>query len=427
MKTFKRIESLNGEVTVPADKSITHRSFMFSAMAEGKSVVVNPLMSRDTIATMNAMKALGAEFKETVEGFIVESKGYRNFIEPFDVINCDNSGTTSRLISGILAPQNKYIVLTGDNSLKKRPMGRVIKPLMKLGANIRARENDKFLPMTILPSKMKGGKLTAETKSAQVKSCVILAALQIPGNTVYKELVQTRNHTEIMLKSFGVELNVKGGDITIPGESLMTAGEVIVPSDISSAAFFLGAALMFDNAEITIKNVGLNPTRTGIIDILESFGVKMEITRLPSTGEPRGDIFIKNQPFSGGKVKGDIIANAIDELMMVATLGLFADSPVEIRGAEELRVKESDRIKATVYNLRQLGAEVEEFEDGMKVYPLQKLKNKIELKSFDDHRIAMINILLAKKFGENITLDDIKCIDVSFPSFVKTLGDIEVK
>ncbi|WP_022852254.1 3-phosphoshikimate 1-carboxyvinyltransferase [Limisalsivibrio acetivorans] len=427
MTTYEMIKGLRGEIEVPTDKSITHRSFMLGGMAEGTTRVTNPLMSRDTKATMAAMQALGAEFSPIENGFIIESKGFRNFIEPSNIINCENSGTTARLLTGVITPAGVYAVLTGDDSLRKRPMDRVIKPLSELGARMEAASGGSLMPLTILPSVMKPGVIDAVTKSAQVKSSILLAGVQLEGTTIYNEKVPTRNHSEIMLRQFGADVQTDGLSIAVHGAEKLTPSDVQVPGDISSAAFFIGAALMFENSSVTIKNVGLNPTRTGIIEALEGFGVKIEKHLHPTEGEPIGDIHIESQNFKGGCVKGEIIANMIDELPMLAHLGLFAENPVEIREAAELRVKESDRISAVVHNLRQLGAQVEEYEDGLKVYPLEKLTGEGKLKSFDDHRIAMLSILLCKRFGSNVSVDETASIDVSFPNFPEILSTIEVR
>lgn len=426
MVTFERISCLKGEVEVPADKSITHRSFILGGMATGTTKVLNPLMSRDTKATKRGMEACGVIFEEINDGFLVHSEGFRKFKEPFDVINCDNSGTTARLLTGLFAPQKKYFVLTGDDSLKKRPMARVIEPLSQMGADIKARDNGRFLPLTILPSNMYGTEIEGKIKSAQVKSAVILSALQTEQSTTYTEPAVTRNHTELMLNSFGANVKNDGLRIIINPSDKLSPAEIIVPGDFSSSAFFIGGALMFENSEILIKNVGLNPTRTGLLNVLETLGVKFELDLKNIGSDPYGDIFIKNQKFSGGLIRGDIIANIIDEIPMLSTLGLFSSEPIEIRDAQELRVKESDRISAVVYNLRELGADVEEYDDGLKVYPLKTLKRGAKLRSFSDHRIAMINILLAKKYG-NLEIDEIEAIDVSFPDFLKKIDSITVK
>ncbi len=426
MIKFKKVSSLRGDVIVPPDKSITHRAFLLALMAKGKSLITNPLISRDTMSTLDAVCKLGAYAEKVKEGYEIISEGYENILEPEDIIDCGNSGTTVRLITGVLAPRKKFFVLTGDKSLKKRPMDRVITPLSALNAHIYGRENNKRLPVCILPSEMSGGSLEAQVKSAQVKSAVLLAATQINDKTTYYENVATRNHTEIMLHQFGCDITSEKGFITISGGNSLKASDVFVPGDFSSAAFFIAAALIFKNSEIILKDVGLNDSRTGLLDVLRNFGVNFETyIKNNQAGENYGDIYIKNQPFKGGIIAGDIIANIIDECPVIAALGLFAETPVEIRDAGELRVKESDRIKAMVYNLRSLGAKVEEYEDGLKVYPLGKVATDCTLKSFDDHRIAMVNILLSKRFG-NIPIDDISSVDVSFPDFLPNIENIEV-
>jgi 3-phosphoshikimate 1-carboxyvinyltransferase len=425
MTVFKQVKSLKGTVRVPSDKSISHRSFMFLSMAKGKGRIIDPLLSADTKATMSAMQAMGVTFEETVNGFTVTSEGYKNFREPENVIDCMNSGTTARLLTGVYAPSGKYIVLTGDHSLRRRPMDRVIIPLSKMGANFAARENGRCLPLTIVPSKMYAADIMAETKSAQVKSAVLLAGVQVEGVTTYTEKAVTRNHTEIMLAALGAKIHTDGLKITVEGAADLNAIDIVVPGDFSSAAFFLGAALMFENSELMLENVGLNPTRSGMLKVLDDMGVKYTIENERGGAEKLGDIIISSQSFHGCTIEGDIIPNIIDELPMLATLGLFADGPVTIKGAKELRIKESDRIAATLYNLNALGAETEEYEDGMKVYPIKNVNTKAQLKSFDDHRIAMVAIMLAKRFGGEISVDNVQCVDVSFPTFMETFSGLE--
>ena len=425
MNKFDLVKSIKGTVRVPSDKSISHRSFMFLAMAKGQGRVIDPLLSADTKATMAAMRAVGVQFEENANGYTVTSEGYQNFKEPENIIDCMNSGTTARLLTGVFAPTNKYYVMTGDNSLRKRPMDRVINPLTEMGAKFSARNDGHNLPLTIIPSVTKPVDIVATTKSAQVKSAVLPAGVQTEGITTYTEKAITRNHTEIMLEALGAKVEVNGLKISIEGAADLRSMDIVVPGDFSSAAFFLGGALMFENSELMLENVGLNPTRSGMLSVLKDMGVKYEIENGRGGAEKLGDICINSQSFDGCTIEGDIVANMIDELPMAATLGLFANSPMIIKGAKELRIKESDRIEATVYNLRQLGAEVEEYEDGMKVYPIKTVKNDAQLKSFGDHRIAMIAIMLAKRFGGNITVDDVKCVDVSFPAFMETFEGIE--
>lgn len=428
MITFDQCSSFKGEMTVPADKSITHRAIIMSSMVDGVCLVKNPLNSRDTLATADAFAAVGVDIVKESDRFLIHSSGYRNFKEPYDVIDCQNSGTTARLLAGVFAPQKFYTVLTGDNALKRRPMARVINPLNSMGANITAKKGNTLLPMTINPSdKIVAKTIEAEVKSAQVKSSILLAGLQLDGTTTYIEKVSTRNHTEKMLRDYGADIKSENGVISINGGNSLKAIEITVPGDFSSAAFFIVAALSFEKSDIVIKNVGLNPTRTGLLTVLKEMGVDIQVEVTEDIYEPIGNIYVKHSVCKGGKVSGDIIANLIDEVPCLAMLGLFSENPIEIRDAKELRVKESDRIAAIVENFRSIGAEVEDFEDGLKVYPLKSGVNKAILKSFDDHRICMINILLAKKFGVKLMLDNIDPLDVSFPDFIGWVTALEEK
>jgi len=427
MITFDRASKFVGELEVPSDKSITHRALILGSLTEGVTLINKPLLSADTLATLNAFEFVGIDIMNEITRFTIHSNGYKNFKEPINVIDCKNSGTTARLLAGVLSPHNFSSIITGDNSLIKRPMKRVINPLSKLGADIRARDDNQFLPMTIHPSKMHSGEIVAETKSAQVKSAVLLAGLQLEGETTYIEKVRTRDHTERILKLFGADIKQDGDSITIVGEPKLKQQNFTVPGDFSSAAFYIAIALIFKGSDITIKNVGINPTRTGLIDVLRSLGVTIEITKTSDDFEPVGDINIKYQEVNGGKIDNDIIANMIDEIPILALIALFAKDSIEIRNAGELRVKESDRISSIVANFKSLGAKIEEFPDGMKIYPLKDVTKGCILKSFNDHRLAMINIILAKRFGLDIFLDDVTAIDISYPEFIVDVLDIEEK
>lgn len=397
-------------------------------MADGVSLVRNPLISRDTLATLDAFRMVGVDVVQESDRLLISSDGWKGFKEPWDIIDCQNSGTTARLLMGVFAPQPFYTAITGDNSLKRRPMARVIKPLKEFGADIRGRAKDTLLPLGIMPSdKITSASLVAQTKSAQVKSAVLLAAAQIDGSSSYLEKVATRDHTERMLSSYGVDVSVNGGSITISGGKTMTPLESAVPGDFSSAAFFIAATIAFEGSEITVKNCGLNPSRTGLLTVLKNFGIDFETEITVQSPEPIGNIYIKHSKCMGGKISGDIIANMIDEIPVLAMLGLFSENPIEIRDAEELRVKESDRIAAIAENFKAIGAEIEEYPDGLKVFPLKGDVNKAVLKSFDDHRICMVNILLAKKFGIKVLLDNVDPLDVSFPDFISWIMALEEK
>ena len=426
MITFDKCSSFKGNIKVPADKSITHRAVILGAMTDGVSVVKNPLLSRDTIATMNIVQQLGVNIVNERSRLLIHSEGFKHFKEPYDILNCDNSGTTARLMMGVLAPSKFYSVLAGDPSLLRRPMDRVIKPLSVLGANIHAKNNSTLLPATILPSSLKAAEIKAETKSAQVKSAILLAGAQLEGVTSYIETTPTRDHTERMLRAFGINCENNTGNISGTGGSL-SQSRVDVPSDFSSAAFFIGAGLIFEGSEIVIENCGLNPSRIGLLQALKEFGVEIEYEITSEEVEPVGNIYVKPAQIKGGKISGEIIANMIDEIPVLAMIGLFGQAPLEIRDAKELRVKESDRIAALINNFRALGAEIEEYEDGLKIYPLTKEPEKATLLAYDDHRISMVNIILAKKFGVKVLMDNIASLDVSYPDFIGDLLSLEVK
>lgn len=426
LTSFEKIEKFKGSLEVPGDKSITHRSILFASLAKGTSMITNALGSQDTETSAEAFKLCGVNIMNTQIGLKVESEGYTALKEPATVIDCGNSGTTTRLLVGILSARNMYAVLSGDTSLNNRPMGRVIRPLRKMGANIIARGDDK-LPLVVMPSQLTGTYLESEVASAQVKSAIILAGLQAKGRTQYLEKIQTRDHTERLLQHFGAKLSVSPeGLIEIDGEQELKGTEVFVPGDFSSAAFFIALPYMFEDSEIVIRNVGLNPTRTGFLDVIRMLGGTVTTELTSDAIEPYGNITVKSAKLKGGKIDGTIIANVIDEIPMIATLALFAENPIEIRDAKELRYKESDRINAVVYNLRALGAVVEEFEDGLTVHPLKEVNNNVVLKTFYDHRIAMIAVMLCKRFGEKVSIDNIRSIGVSFPNFVEKLQSIEV-
>jgi 3-phosphoshikimate 1-carboxyvinyltransferase len=427
MVNFEKVKSLRGEIEVPADKSITHRAIFFSSMAKGESVIYNPLKSEDTLATISIMQKLGINISIEEKKIIIYSHGYKSFVEPDDVLDCKNSGTTTRLLFGLLSPQKKYFVITGDDSLRKRPVDRVIIPLTTLGAKIFARMENRLLPSTIIQSQMYGGKILQTVASAQVKSAIILSGIQIDDEVIYEEKIATRNHTELLAPAYGVDLRLENDNIIVKGGKDLTKYNFTIPGDFSSAAFYVTAALIFENSSITIKNVGLNSTRTGFLNVLKMMGAKIYIDYKKSDVEPLGDISIEYTMLNGVRVAGEIIPNIIDELPLVATLGLICRGFVEVRDAKELRVKESDRIKALAYNIRALGGKFEEFEDGFIVYPLKRenYDKDIYLKSFNDHRIAMINILLAKRFGDRVFVDDIGSINVSNPEFLSILMKIE--
>lgn len=423
---IKPAKSISGTLTLPGDKSISHRAAMFAAMADGRSVIENFAASADCSSTLSCLERLGAIISRDGATISIEGVGDGGFSSPSGPLDCGNSGTTMRLMSGILAGQGVEAFLIGDESLSSRPMRRVIEPLTAMGASIVS--DDGHAPLEINGGrKLTGCVHTLNIGSAQIKSCIILAGLNAVGQTTVVEPTPTRDHTERMLQWFGVEIDTSTrGRISINGGQRLRAKSFIVPGDISSAAFFLTAAACFSNSDLTIRNVGINPSRTGVIDILRRCGVSLTIEHERTIcNEPVGDIRVRGPVRPSGEpsvISGNIIANAIDEIPVLAVLGTQLSGGLEIRDAGELRFKESDRIKAVVTNLRRMGADVEEFPDGMLVGRSRLTGSSIE--SFGDHRIAMafaVAGLLAKGETEIIGAD---CVDISFPGFFEKLDSV---
>jgi 3-phosphoshikimate 1-carboxyvinyltransferase len=427
---LKRAKSLKGKITPPPDKSITHRAVMFASVADGKSSVKNFLRAEDPISTVNAFRMMGIEIEEKAGNeLVIYGKGLYGLKEPFDVINCGNSGTTVRLISGILSGNPFFSVLTGDDSLKQRPMARVINPLKEMGAEISARDNDRYLPIAIKGKTLKSIDYTMPLASAQVKSCLILAGLYADGTTIITEPQKSRDHTERMLRAMGAEIEVEGLTIKVKGQGSRVKGlkpiDITIPSDFSSAAFFIAGALIVPDSEIFIKNVCVNPTRTGLLDVIKNMGgdVRVENTRDVS-GEPVADIYCKSaDSLKAVKIGADIMPSLIDEFPILCVLATQADGVTEIRGAEELRVKESDRIKAMATELKKLGVELEEYPDGIAIKGKTSLKGAV-VESYHDHRIAMSLAIAALAAEDTTTINNASCVDISFPGFFEELKRI---
>ncbi len=405
---------------------------MFSAIADGTSVLTNFAESEDCSSTLDCLRGLGVQIDRNGSTVQIAGRGLRGLKAPEQPLDCGNSGTTMRLLAGILAGQNFNSTLIGDASLSRRPMARIIHPLTDMGASVSS--NEVHAPLHIDGrSPLKPLKFELPVASAQLKSCVLLAGLFAEGETTVIEPVQTRDHTERMLRGFGVDLNVResGGQrlITVPGGSSLAARDVQVPGDISSAAFFLVAAACLPDSRIEIFNVGLNPTREGVLTELRRFGVNVETTDVTgSGGEPIGTLKVSGRSEIGGeqnRIEGAIVANLIDEVPILAVLGTQLNGGLEIRGAGELRIKESDRIASIVENLRRMNAVVVEFEDGFRV-ERSELRGA-EIDPFGDHRIAMafsIAGLLAE--GETL-INNAECAAVSFPDFYETLESVTVR
>ena len=415
---FNKAKRFKGEFSPTPDKSISHRAVIFSSLSHGTSVIKNFLRAEDPLSTIKAFRALGVEIDESGEEVIIRGKGIHGLKEPNDVIDCGNSGTTIRMLSGVLAGNPFFSVLSGDQSLRSRPMGRVITPLSRMGAEIFGRADNKYPPLAIKGKPLQAMHYVLPVASAQVKSAIILAGLYTDGVTEITEPAQSRDHTERMLPSFGAEIRTNGLHITIKGGAEMQGREICVPGDFSSAAFFIVGALLIRDSDVTIKGVGINPTRTGLLNALKAMGADIEVhnTREVS-GEPVADIHCSG----GGELKAVTltkkdIPSLIDEFPILCVAATQANGITSIRGAEELRVKESDRIKSMVTELRKMGAEIEEFEDGLSI------RGKIGLtggniESYGDHRIAMA-MAIAGLIAEGTTvIQGISSVNISFPGF----------
>jgi 3-phosphoshikimate 1-carboxyvinyltransferase len=415
---------LKGEIAPPGDKSISHRSLMLGSLATGTTLVRDFLISDDTLSTANAMRALGASIEISGTQVLVKGNGLHGLKEPDKIIDCGNSGTTTRLLIGLLSPQQFTSTLTGDKYLQARPMKRVVGPLAQMGAKINGNEEGNKLPLTIIGSNLKGISYELPVASAQVKSAILLAGLYAEGETEVIEPEPSRDHTERMLTYLGVPIKKNGHSIKINKVSKINPGEIIVPSDISSAAFFIVAALITPGSEVLIKNVGINPLRTGIIDILKNMGGDIEIiNERDVNGEPIGDILTRSSNLHATEISGDVIPKAIDELPLVAVAASFAEGETLIKDAKELRVKETDRIHAMATELGKLGAEVEEFEDGMSIIGTQALTGAT-CSSWGDHRIAMSIAIAALRAKGETEIIEADCVSVSYPGFFEVIDEL---
>lgn len=423
-RLIKKAKALKGEITPPPDKSISHRAVMFASLAKGQSKIKNFLWAKDPLSSLNAMRALGVEITITdSKEIIVNGKGLHSLKEPENVIDCGNSGTTMRLLSGILAGQPFLSILTGDDSLRQRPMRRIIEPLRLMGANIVGRAENRFPPLVIKGGSLKGIKYNMPIASAQVKSAILLAGLYAEGETSVTEPYKSRDHTEKMLESMGAEIQIESNTIRInPPLHPLKPFDITIPNDFSSAAFFIAGACLVPNSEVLIKNVCLNKTRTGFLEILKSMGADIEILNIKEqAGEPVGDIFVRSSAaLKGVTVEGEIIPRLIDEFPVLCVVATQAEGITIIRDAKDLRAKESDRIKAMTSELSKMGISIKEFEDGVEIKGPCRIKGA-EVYSYKDHRIAMalsIAGLIAE--GETV-IKEADCVDISFPEFYDLL------
>lgn len=407
-------QALKGEITIPSDKSISHRAVMFASLAKGTSVIENFSHGADCMSTLGVCKNLGinAEFKDE-KTLIINSNG--EFIPPNGDLYCGNSGTTMRLMSGILAGQSFNSILTGDESLSKRPMKRVIEPLSLMGAEILSNEGKS--PLKIHGKNLQGIDYDSKLASAQVKSCVLLAGLHAQGKTSFTEPYVSRNHTERMLEFLGAKILCENSKTTIEKSEFMPK-TIKVAGDISSAAFFIVAGLIVPDSGIILKNVGLNPTRTGILDVVQKMGADIEILdKKLVSNEEVGDIRVKCSQLKACTIEGEIIPRLIDELPVIAVLATQAEGTTIIKDAEDLRNKESDRIKAIVTELKKLGANIEETPDGFIVHGQTKLKGGVEVETYHDHRLAMSLYVAGMVCQIPILINGFEWVNISFPEF----------
>lgn len=415
-----------GNITVPGDKSITHRALMLGALAEGTTFIKSPLISADTLRTFENMRQLGADVKRIGDDFEVTSKGHQSLQSPSEILYTGNSGTTTRLLTGLVAGLEQInAVIEGDETIAKRPMDRVVIPLSEMGAKIKLKE-DKFPPISIQPAKIKPLEYHMPIASAQVKSAILFTGLFQDGQTIVHETHPSRNHSEIMMAQFGADIKVSDKTVILNGGQALTSSDVVVPGDISSAAFIIVLGLITPGADITINNVSLNDTRAGIIDVVKAMGANITIDEKTTDGEAFGDIHVKYtkdlKPFS---IDGEIIPRLIDEIPILAVLAAFTNGKSTVRGAEELRYKETDRISAVEDELKKFGVDITTFEDGFEVNPGFGIVTANEIfKGYHDHRIIMMLIIMAIATNQEINIDDISAIDVSFPSFLEDLNSL---
>lgn len=418
---------ITGEISLPGDKSISHRAVMLGSIADGTTRIRNFATSADCASTIECFTRLGVRIERSNSSVTIHGVGKRGLRPADSPLDCSNSGTTMRLLSGMLAGQSFDSVLTGDESLRSRPMKRVIDPLTEMGSSIDS--SDGRAPLTIHGRKLTGIEYAPPVASAQIKSCVLLAGLYAEGTTRVVESTPTRDHTEIMLRQFGVDVHESRDagttTISVDGDASLNATEVNVPGDISSAAFFMVAAGALSGSQLLLRNVGLNPTRSAIVDVLARLGVRQTVDRHAHSGEVSGDIVIQGgieQSRESNTLSGPMIANLIDELPVLGILGTQLGRGLTVRDARELRVKESDRITAVVTNLRRMGAEVEEFEDGFYV-PRSYLKGA-QIDSFGDHRIAMAFAVAGLLAEGETSINGAESVEVSFPEFFEILDEV---
>lgn len=409
-------EALKGSILVPADKSISHRSIMFGALAEGQTTVKNFLRAEDCLSTLNAFKALGVPIEDDGKTITIQGRGFKGLKAVDSPIDIGNSGTTIRLMMGILSGTNFETTLFGDDSLSKRPMNRVMLPLREMNAQMHGKENSEFPPITIQgTANLVPIEYQMPVASAQVKSAIIFAAMQAQGTSTIIEKEVSRNHTEEMIRQFGGEITVSDKEIKITGPQKLIGQDVTVPGDISSAAFFLVAGAITPNSELTLTNVGINPTRTGIVEVLKEMGADLEIIN-EDTQNQSADMIIRTSKLKATEIGGGVIPRLIDELPVIALLATQAEGQTIIRDAEELKVKETNRIDATADQLRKMGADITATEDGLIINGPTPLHGAT-VSSLGDHRIGMMLQVAALISEDEVELERPEAVAISYPAF----------
>ena len=415
---------LHGTVTVPGDKSISHRSVMLGSLAKGTTRVTNFLNGADCLATIDCFSKMGIEIESSFDSVIIHGKGLYGLKKPVSSLYTGNSGTTMRLLSGILAGQNFSSDLYGDDSLNKRPMKRIIDPLSSMNANIKSRLNNGCAPLDLLPSSLHGIHYHPLVASAQVKSSILFAGMYADSVTSVTEPVLSRNHTELMLKDFGASISTDGSTVSILPDPVLEARNIKIPGDISSAAYLIAAALLMPGCELLIQNVGINPTRSGFLTVCENMGADISYINQDLSGqEPVADLLVRSSSLHAVTIEGEQIPSLIDELPILAVMAAFAEGTTFIRDAKELKVKESDRILSITKNLTHMGGDVIPTDDGMIIYGKKPLHGT-RIESFYDHRIAMSFAVAALASEGESTLDHPECIDVSYPGFFETIQSL---
>ena len=415
-----KLNKLHGKLTIPGDKSISHRAVMFGALAQGTTRITHFLEGADCLSTISCFQAMGIHIQKNKDEVLVEGKGLHGLQAPLDILDVGNSGTTTRLISGILAGQDFTSRLTGDASICQRPMGRIITPLSLMGAQITSQNQNGCAPLTIQGGHLHGIHYQSPVASAQVKSCVLLAGMYADAQTSVTEPVLSRNHTELMLNYFGAQVTSKGTTASILPQPDLKARDITVPGDISSAAYFIAAGLLVPGSEILLCNVGINPTRDGLLRVCQAMGGDITLLNVRNDGEPTADLLIRSSSLHSTEIKGEIIPTLIDEIPMIAVMAAFAEGTTVIRDAAELKVKESDRIQVMTDNLTRMGADVEALPDGMIIHGGKPLHGAT-IDSHKDHRVAMSFAVAGGICEGSLTITDGECVNISYPEFYTDL------